>query len=205
MSKSILGLTLLAAIAATSGCVSVLPDPEPANAIYRLNMPATKLEAMRSAPIIRIDQPAAARMVGTRKIIVSPDAQRLAIAGGAEWADALPNMVQKALVDKMATRADMIGVMPSAGARADYRVHMNIDNFEARFDNGPETAPLVMISYSVTFADMGSRQLLGTRQFSHSQRAGSPRVSSIVSAMNQANNSAMEELTNWVMTLTSTS
>lgn len=205
MSKAYLKLALMAALMATSGCVSVLPDPEPANAIYRLSMPAPKLNAAISAPIIRIDQPAAARMVGTRKIIVSPDAQRLAIAGGAEWADALPNMVQKALVDKMASRADMIGVMPSAGARADYRVHMNIDNFEARFDNGPESAPMVMISYSVTFADMGTRQLLGTRQFNHSQRADSPRVSSIVSAMNQANNSAMEELTNWMTTLTSTS
>ncbi len=206
MSRKIFKLALLCGCvsltASLSACVSVLPDPEPANSIYRLTMTPEKVEPSRTAPIIRIDQPTAARLVGTRKIIVSPDAQRLAVAGGAEWADTLPNMLQKAVVDKLATRPDLNGVMPAAGARANYRVHMNIDAFEARFDNGPEAAPLVMISYSVTFADTATRRLMGTRQFNESIRADSNRISSIVAAMNRANELALSDMTEWFLQLT---
>lgn len=205
MSKFVAKLALAGSFTVLSACVSVLPDPGPANAIYRLNVTPQKVDPSVSAPIIRIDQPTAARLIGTRKIIVSPDAQRLAVAGGAEWADSLPNMVQRAMVDKLAVRADLNGVMPAAGARADYRVHINIENFEARFDNGKESAPLVMVSYSVTFADTATRKLLGTRQFSESLRADSQHVSSIVSSMNRANDMALTNITSWISGLTKAS
>ena len=202
MRKIVLKAALISTTLIATGCVSVLPDPEPANVIYRLDVAGEKSETNLSAPIIRIDRPTAARLVGTRKIIVSPDAQRLAVAGGAEWADSLPNMVQKALVDKMSTYNAITGVMPSAGAKSDYRVHVNIDNFEARFDNGEDNAPLILISYSTTLADVNTRELLGSRQFSESRRSSSASVSSIVSTMNGANDKLMQDMSNWMSGLT---
>lgn len=202
MNKLLWTVIGLSSCLSTASCVSVLPDPEPANAIYRLHMTPEKIEPNAAAPIVRIDKPIAARLLGSRKIIVSPDAQRLAVASGAEWSDILPNLIQNSLIDRLATRADLNGVLPSAGARSDFRVHLNVDNFEARFDNGTDNAPLVIVSYSVTFADTETRRLLGTRQFNQSVRAESERVSSIVKGMTRANELAMDEMIVWMAELT---
>lgn len=193
--KSLSAFVLAASI---GGCVSVLPEPDPANAIYRLSSNLQKAEYNASAPVIRVETPSADRLVGTRRIVVSPDANRMAIAGGAEWADSLPKLIQKSLVENLASRSDVTGVIPRVGAKADYRIHINVDNFEARFDNGPQGAPLVIIAYTATFAESGSRDLLGTRQFTTTQRANGYAVSEIVSAMNSANNSNLDEMADWI-------
>lgn len=187
-------------IAGLSGCFNLLPDPEPANSIYRLTSSLEKSTPNIEAPIVRVDTPTAARLVATRKIIVSPDAQRLAVAGGAEWADSLPKMVQQNFVDILASEPNVIGVIPRVATKADYRIHIHIDNFEARFDNGPENAPLIIVSYTAAFAKAASRDLLGTQQVSHTQRADSATVSAIVSAMDIANKGALAEIANWLST-----
>ena len=189
----------VSAVALTlTACFNVLPEPDPANSIYRLSSNLERTEYQATAPIIRIETPSADRLVATRRIVVSPDANRLAVAGGAEWADSLPKLVQKSLVETLAARPEMIGVIPRVGAKSDYRIHINIDKFEARFDNGPEAAPLILISYTATFAEAGSRDLLGTRQFTTTQRAGGFAVSDIVKAMNTANNSNLGKLADWM-------
>lgn len=192
-------LSLVFVSASIAGCVSVLPEPEPANSIYRLSSDLEKAEYMASAPVIRVETPSADRLVGTRRIVVSPDANRLAIAGGAEWADSLPKLIQKSLVENLAARSDVTGVIPRVGAKSDYRIHINVDNFEARFDNGPEASPLVIVSYTATFAESGSRDLLGTKQFTRTERAKGYAVSDIVLAMNSANNSNLTEMADWMM------
>jgi len=197
MMKSLKLISLLS-VTALAGCLSVLPEPDPANSIYRLTSQAEKVDVNSTAPIIRVDTPSASRLISTRKIIVSPDAQRMAVAGGAEWADSLPNMVQTTLVKIMSSRSDMLGVMPVAGAKSKYRVHLNIDNFEARFDNGSDSAPLVIVTYTATFADTSSRNLLGTKQVKETRRASSNNVSAIVRAMDGANQSALEKLVGWI-------
>lgn len=193
--KVIPGFVLAASLA---GCVSVLPEPDPANSIYRLSSDLQKAEYRASAPVIRVETPSADRLVGTRRIVVSPDANRMAVAGGAEWADSLPKLIQKSMVENLASRSDVVGVIPRVGAKSDYRIHINVDNFEARFDNGPLAAPLVIVAYTATFAESGSRDLLGTRQFTTTQRAGGYAVSEIVSAMNSANNANLDKMADWI-------
>ncbi len=182
-----------------SGCLSVLPDPDPANSIYRLNSNLEKVDFQATAPIVRIETPSADRLVSTRRIVVSPDANRLAVAGGAEWSDSLPKLIQKSLVDNLASRPEVTGVIPRVGAKSDYRVHINVENFEARFDNGPQSAPLIIVAYTATFAEAGSRELLGTRQFKSTQRASNFAIPNIVNAMNTANNMNMTKISDWIV------
>lgn len=194
-----LNMSTLAVLAlGIGGCFSVLPEPSPANSIYRLTTDLEKAAYNASAPVIRIETPSADRLVGTRRIVVSPDANRLAIAGGAEWADALPKLIQKSLLDILAARSEVTGVIPRVGAKSDYRIHINVDNFEARFDNGPESAPLVIVAYTATFAKAGTGDLLGTRQFKSVQRANGYAVSNIVAAMNVANTMNLTKLSDWI-------
>ena len=197
-SKFLMAVILTTAL---SACVSVLPDPAPANVVYRLTTDSVRVNSLENAPVIRIDTPSAARLISGREIIVSPDAQRLAVAGGAEWADALPRMVQQTFLDVLSERADIIGVIPIAGARANYRVHLNIDNFEARFDRGPDNAPTIIVAYSATFAASSTRNLVSTKQVTQKIRADAASVSAIVNSMDSANRAALGDIADWITSL----
>lgn len=201
MIKSVKYIALLAAITPLSGCVSVLPDPEPAAVVYRLTTDTVRVKPIEDAPVIRIDTPSAARLISGRQIIVSPDAQRLAVAGGAEWADSLPRMIQQTFLDVLGERDDLVGVIPIAGARANYRIHLNIDNFEARFDNGPESAPMIIVAYSATFAASSTRNLVSSKQVTQRVRADAASVSGIVDSMDAANRAALGEIADWLASL----
>ena len=201
MIKSSRFIVALIASSALCACVSILPDPEPANVVYRLTTDSVRVKSLESAPVIRIDTPSAARLISGREIVVSPDAQRLAVAGGAEWADSLPRMVQQTFLDVLGERADIVGVIPIAGARANYRIHVNIDNFEARFDQGPENAPTIIVAYSATFAASSTRNLVSTKQVTQKVRASSASVSAIVNSMDSANREALGEIADWISSL----
>lgn len=188
----------LAGAAMLSACVSVLPDPDPAGTVYRLTTDSERVAAYPNAPVIRIDTPSASRLLAGRQIIVSPDAKRVAVAGNAEWSDSLPKLIQQSFLDILGAKPEVIGVIPISGARSNYRVHINVDNFEARFDNGPKSPPLIIIGYSATFADSGSRDLVATKQVTETVRAGEASVSSIVAGMDQANRTALEGIADWL-------
>lgn len=195
LTKIVIGTLLSAGLV---GCVSILPDPDPAGSVYRLTTDTTRVDPVNSAPVIRIDTPSASRLLSGRNIIVSPDAKRVAIAGGAQWADSLPSLIQQSLLDILSTKPEVIGVIPISGARSNYRIHINVDNFEARFDNGPESAPLIIVGYSATFADSGTRNLMSTKQVTHTVRADFASVSAIVAGMDQANRNALGEIADWL-------
>ncbi|NNE58369.1 MAG: hypothetical protein HKN36_09695 [Hellea sp.] len=184
-----------------SSCMSILPEPAPAKSVYRLTNTVEQVDPSPNALQLRVDTPSAARLLGSRQIIVSPDATRMAVAAGTEWADALPNLAQQAFIETLNGRSDIVGVIPIAGARTNYRIHMNIDHFEALFDQGETSAPMVIITYSVTLAHSGTRELLGSKKFQRTRRANSIAISSIIPAMNTANNEVLSDIADWISAL----
>lgn len=193
--KSSLILSLLGSL---SACVSLLPEPAPADNIYRLNVARERVPQTASAKVIRVDRPSASIVFETQDIIVSPDGRRLAVAGGAKWAEVIPVLVQEALVDVMGQRPNLVGVIPSSGARTNTRIHLTIKSFEARFDNGEANAPLAVVHYSVTLANAADRNFLGSFDVEKAIRADAPRVTAIVDAMDEANKAAMNAIADWV-------
>ncbi len=187
------GMTVL-----ISGCLSVLPDPKPADVMYRFQPVDNIVPAASNARIIRIDRATASKAYNGQDIIVTSGPLRLAAASGARWAESLPNMVQKSLIDVMAQRENLIGVLPVSGARTDTRIHLTINHFEAVFDNGPDAAPEAVVSYSVTFSNASNRNLIGSFEVENTVRADAASVSSIVRAMDQANMAALNRVADWL-------
>jgi len=83
-------LSLLAL--AVSAC-SVLPDPAPADTIYRLTSLNKSVPAASTATVIRVDRPVASVVFQSRDIVVSPDGRRLASAAQAKWIATMPNLI----------------------------------------------------------------------------------------------------------------
>jgi len=155
---------------ALAGCVSVLPDPKPADIVYRLDTANSPVQPAENAKIFRVDRPTAPSSLIRDEIVVSPDGRTLAVVQNANWSQSIPDLVQNSLMKELATRQDIIGVLPTSGARTSHRVHLTIQNFEANFDNGTENAPIAIVQYLATVSDAGTRNLLGTLAVMKSER-----------------------------------
>ncbi len=191
-------MVILAGCVGLSACVSLLPDPEPADLVYRIDSNVNFVEAAPNAPSLRIDRPTVAIALRGRDIILSQADRSLSVASGAMWADDIPTLVQRSLFDTLGGQADIVGVLPNSGARPQYRMSVNVLKFEALFDQGQSNAPLAIVSYSTVLSDASTRKLLGTFSTTKSVRALEGRVSSIVNAKSQANAQAMDDIKLWL-------
>jgi ABC-type uncharacterized transport system auxiliary subunit len=106
--------------------------------------------------------------------------------------------VQKAFVFELNSRPDLVGLLPTSGARTTYRAHLTIRHFEAQFDRGAEAAPNIVIDYLLTLSDAGSRELIGTQSFHIEQRAATKKVSDIVTSKSAANSAILKEISDWM-------
>jgi ABC-type uncharacterized transport system auxiliary subunit len=151
-----------------------------------------------NAEIIRVDRPTATQLLSTNDIVVTDGGQKLSAIAQSQWAEVTPVLVQGVLVEALESSPQFIGLNPTTGAKTSTRVHLVIKNFEANFDNGPESAPLAVVHYSATYARSGDRTLLGTHTVRKTMRASSINVSSIVAAIEQANDAAMIDIVTWL-------
>ena len=185
----------------TSCLSSVLPDPKPADIVYRLSPAGAAVTSAPNAIVMRIDRPTAPTALMGLGIVVSPDGTRLATAKQARWSQAIPSMIQDSFYDELSTRQGITGILPASGARTSYRAHLTVRNFEATFDQGESRAPLATVHYTATVADASSRDLIGTFTVEKSVRATTPSVSAIVNAQDEANKEALSAVADWIETL----
>jgi ABC-type uncharacterized transport system auxiliary subunit len=141
-----------------TACVSILPEPEPASVVYRLESSDVALPAAPDADVIRIDRPTAPLALSGQNIIVSPDATRLAVAAQARWSEDIPILIQQSMLEELGRHPSLTGVGPLSGARAEQRLHITVRNFEARFDNGEASPPLAIVHYTVTLSNASTRK-----------------------------------------------
>ncbi len=193
-------LVILGVSVGLSGCLSLLPSPKLAPSVYRLSTNVDPVKASANAEIIRVSRPSSTRIFNTSDIVVTMDGQKMSAVANASWSEATPVMIQGAIIDALSGSAQFIGLAPSSGAKSETRVHLTIKNFEANFDNGSGSAPLAVVQYSVTYASSDDRKLLGTHIVRETRRADSIKVSSIINAMETANQAAMVDIVNWLET-----
>ncbi|MBC6403206.1 MAG: membrane integrity-associated transporter subunit PqiC [Hyphomonadaceae bacterium] len=184
-----------------SACVSVLPDPKPADTIYLLRSSVEAVTPRKDAKNFRVDRPTTPTSLQRDAIILSPDGNTYQTAGRARWSEPVPALIQWSFVDELAGHDEFIGVLPTSGVRTTHRVHLTVRNFEAQFDHGQTEAPLVVVHYIATVADASSRNLIGTFAVKSTRRADNIAISSIVNATREANQSALSDIIGWMKTL----
>jgi len=189
---------ILAVTTMVTAC-SIIPDPAPADIIYRLSLSGDSVQPDLNARVIRVDRPSATSIFNTQSIVVSPDGRRLSTVAQAKWPEGTPTMLQETLIDALSREASLIGVLPQSGTRTDTRVHLNIKNFEAQFDRGEANAPLAIVRFTATLANATDRRLIDTFTTRHEVRAEAARVSDIVKAIEKANDAAMNDIVTWIV------
>lgn len=191
-----LGLALL-----TSACASIIPEPAPAKTIYRLSASSqdTVIKPNPDAIILRVDRPTVPRPLSGSNITVSPSGDRILSASGAVWAEKVPDLIHGSILDVFSGRPNIIGVLPVSGARTELRLHLNVRNFEAIYDQGKGNSPLAVVRYTATLANASDRNLIGSFDVRETARASGNTISEIVRAQDIANAAAVNDIADWVL------
>lgn len=197
-SSAVFGIAALSA-----SCASLLiPDPAPANVVYRLTASAQGEAVVpnKDALVIRVDRPTVPKPLSGDGITVSQDGDQILTASGAQWAERVPELIQGSIFDILSTRSEIIGVLPVSGARTELRIHLNVRNFEAAYDQGQKQPPLAVVRYTATLSNASDRHLIGSFDVRETQRASDNRVSAIVKAQDLANAAAINAIADWILT-----
>ena len=190
---------LIGAPLALAGCLSsILPEPGEPPKIYRLIQPELDVQKRSGAKVVRVDNPASSRTYNTRDVLVITSDGTLSSAGGAQWADTIPQLVQDVALSRLSQSEDYISVIPVAGARADLRMHVEIRDFSASYDRGDLAPPLAVSQFYVTISDASTRNFIASRAVRAQARARDNRVSEIVRAQSDATQQAMGIVVDWM-------
>ncbi len=116
---AVFGLTSLA------GCLSVLPEPDSADALYRI-------EASSSVPLaydVTIEQPEAPSILAGRALSVEDESGAVRLIRGAEWAGPATRQIQLALIDSFEVGEAGAATLPETGIIAPYEAAIRLTHF----------------------------------------------------------------------------
>lgn len=180
----IISLALIAAALATSGCVSILPEPMIPSALVSLPAERAKAPAKPLLADVAVYPPESSRAFAGADIAVRSD-QELIYLGDVRWSDAAPQLLQGAVVNALSqAQGPGRAVLGQLGAEVDYDVRWRIVDLSA----GRETLP-VNVEVQVSIMDARNRRAIAQKSFSASgdpaDRAPRARAAALAVAAQQ--------------------
>ena len=191
----------LGAAAAVAAC-SILPAQTPVDTYVLPGKPwlgATTASASRAdgfGPSLRITRPAANGMLGSKRIIVMPQADRLQVYQGAVWNEAPPHMLRNRLLDAFLAHGHLSSVDTDEGPtiQVDYLLATQLRDFHSVYENGSPTA---IIRMDAQIVHTGSNRAIASRSFVVKQPATSKEVPAVVQALGQAADQLAQDMVAW--------
>ena len=177
-------LAVLAAVLATSGCVSLLPEAMIPSAL--VSLPADRAKAP-TAPLladVAVFPPESSRAFAGTDIAVRDD-QEMIYLGDVRWSDTGPQLLQGAVVNALSqAQGPGRAVLGQLGAEVDFDVRWRIIDLSA----GRETAP-VRVEVQVSIMDAETRRPIAQKSISAdgtpSDRAPRARAAALALAAQQ--------------------
>ncbi|GAB3375968.1 ABC-type transport auxiliary lipoprotein family protein [Azotobacter armeniacus] len=190
-------LALLVLLGSLTAC-SVLPEAEQIH-VYRL--PGAPLQAQaataRLDQALRIATPKADRMLGSARIAVVPEGNRISSYQGARWSDDAPTLLRDRLIE--AFREDGRTASVSSDDNhlyADLELLGDLRGFHSEYAGGK---PQVRISLDVNLVHSASQRILASRRFEIRQPAQDEQLDSVVAAFGTAGDQLSRQLVDWTL------
>ncbi len=140
--------------------------------------------------------PSAARIVDGARIAVRPTPDELQVYKGAVWAQPATGLLEDALLRTLEDSGRIASVARiGAGARADYRLLMDLRRFEA--DYAGQAVPSATIEVNAKLMRMRDQRIVATRTFLQAQPATGVEVPQVAAAFEQALAAITRDLAGW--------
>ena len=189
-------VTVAAATLVLSGC-SLLSAPDPVS-LYRfgdMDAPPTSARADRTVVVLNpIEFPQGA--AGDR--ILTATGGQVAYLAGARWIGPSEMLYRSALQAEFLRSGHSVSVSDRREApRSGVALDLDVSSFEARYLNGVEAAPTVVIAGRARLIGP-DRAVRAERTFTVQQPANENRVSSVVDAFDSATADFNRQIVTWV-------
>ena len=180
IAKSLSGVLALS----LAGCVSVLPEPTAADALYRIDAPEMR-QTLAQNLIIR--EPEAPQIVAGQALVSEDASGAIRLIPSVEWAGRSTRQLQLALVDSFSVDGEGAAILPETGASAGFELSSRVQNFELR---GSEA----VCAISVALLEGRSRRLVEQGEVLVRQVADSDKVADRAKQMKAAAEQCVAEV-----------
>jgi cholesterol transport system auxiliary component len=195
LTRSLSGLAAALAALALGGCITLLPDAQPAQ-LYRFTPDTSALPGapnMARTPIIRAGgsfHPAAA---GDR--ILTAEGAEAAYLANARWTQSASVLFDQALVAAFAASSGSARLItPGELGRPAFGLRVDVSRFEADYDQGSRAAPEVRIDLHVVVTRLRDQKVVREQSFAVKRRASENRGGAIAEAFREAVTEALESI-----------
>jgi len=187
---------LLTAAIGLSGCISLFPKAEPLTT-YKLtvNTPAPSATAGTGAVVLKSTTLFTRSAAADRLLTINgPEAATIA---GARWVAPASVMFDEALSAAFASTPTRL-ISRGDITPADQIIRVEVRTFEARYLNGADAAPTVVIEARASLTNLRDRGASFSREFRSEQPASDNRVGAIVDSYNAAATQVVTDIAKWV-------
>lgn len=185
----------LSASIALSGCVSVLPDAEPASERYFINDVTPAASTLTQAAwALSIEDPSAIRALDTTKIAISRAPGKVEYFAGGEWSDRAPRLIGTALIRSFENTERILGVGSRVSLpHADFILQTDIRDFHVVKTGGRE---VVKTAVYVRLTDSRSN-VLAAKLFSREAEIEEEKITLVVQQIDQSLAGIMTDIVEW--------
>ncbi len=189
------------ALAAVQGCVSVLPDADPAAPRYGVSFaPADAFPPVAGAGVdwsLSVADPLSTRAIDTANIALLADRAQYEYYPDGEWVDRAPRLVHTALVRSFENSGRIVAV----GGRdsqpvSDYVLQIDVRDFEADMRSGD------LIARAAIYARLTNvrGRIFAAELFEAQRGVGEDKAGAVAGALDAAAGELMPRIVDWAVT-----
>lgn len=197
-----LGFRIPAVLAALllTGCGGLieLPNSGPAPSLYNLTAAQVSGTAYAASSQLLLAEPSAGGGLDSNRIARRPSATELQFFAGARWSERLPRMIEGLFVEALEEAGAKVSTTrDAAGVPADYRIQVEIRDFQAEYFDGA-LVPDIRVRINVRIIRLGPLKIVAAKAFeAHIPSAGA-QIPSIIDSFDQATSDVVGQSISWI-------
>ena len=185
-------LTLAAGLA---GCITLFPKEKPVQ-LYRFDAAVQAPQGSGHSFGVRT-APADFDTAAAGDQLMTVDGDQIGYVSTGRWSSPANQMFDETVAhgfDVAGDGAHLVG--PTS--KAQYRLHLAVSHFEARYTAGPTSPPTIVITLRAVLERQSDLSLVGAQTFEADIPAGDNRVGAIVTAFDAAATKVVGDMVTWV-------
>ena len=185
-------LTLAASLA---GCITLFPKEKPVQ-LYRFDAAVQAAQGSGRSITIRssstdFDTAAAGDQ------IMTVDGDQIGYIDSGRWSSPANLMFDEAVAHGFEAAGDGAHLVGPSG-KAQYRLHLTVSHFEARYTSGPTAPPTITVTLRAVLERQSDLSLVGAQTFESDVPASDNRVGPMVTAYDAAVTKVVGDMVAWV-------
>ena len=188
-------LTALAIVLVAASC-SVLPKREPTRGFSPTHAAATVTGPTVDWSLL-VAKPTASEWLDSERISVRPGTGNVQVYKGASWSDAVPDLVQTALLRGFEDSQKILTVgRPGSGVKGRFQLVTEVRAFETDYASG---SPVAVLELQAKLVDGHDGAVVAAKNFRDTEASGTEDVDAVVGAMSRVLDRTTTQVVGWTL------